>query len=82
MFSHNAQAQETARVSDVVAPALLVADLLEIQIFPRADRGMTGLDTLEDVQLRPTPFGELVDVVLSDAPGRVLLTSLTLCDPL
>jgi len=51
-----------------------VRDLFDHQLFPGADHihGKRDLDNPEAAYLRPTPHGEIFDVLLSDAPPAVL----------
>lgn len=53
---------------------LELRDLLEEQLFPGSDHihQQPPPENPEASYLRPTPFGELFDVQLSDAPGDVL----------
>jgi hypothetical protein len=72
IFTKNSQANETRHLDDGEVPADILRSLFEQQIWPRTGRGLAGLSSQEETQLRPTPFGELVDVGLSDTPARVL----------
>ena len=67
IFAQNAEANETAHL-DATVPADILVHLFEEQIYPSANRGPEP----EAAQLRPTPFGELIDVGLSDTPAQVL----------
>ena len=71
IFSQNAQATETQHLNSTLVPIDILPQLFEAQLFPKAGRGLTEA-TLEAGQLRPTPFGELLDVGLSDTPAKVL----------
>ena len=71
IFSQNAQATETQHLNNTLVPIDILPQLFEAQLFPKAGRGLTEA-TVEAGQLRPTPFGELVDVGLSDTPAEVL----------
>eukprot|EP01051_Picozoa_sp_SAG22_P027665 SAG22_NODE_9370_length_593_cov_0.726721_1_plen_136_part_01 len=71
IFSENAQATETQHLNDTEVPVDILQQLFEFQLFPRQGRGL-GEDAVEKLQLRPTPYGELVDVGLSDTPAAVL----------
>ena len=62
---------ETRHLDESVVPIDILHKLFESQIFPKAGRGQTQ-SSVEEVQLRPTPFGELIDVGLSDTPADVL----------
>lgn len=68
VFTANDQAAETAHLNETEVPASILVDLFEGQIWPSEGRGI-GPETIEESQLRPTPFGELIDVALSDSPG-------------
>lgn len=71
IFTGNEQAAETLHLNNTVTPINILHKLFESQLFPATGRGAVT-DTGEDGQLRPTPFGELVDVGLSDTPSVVL----------
>jgi hypothetical protein len=72
VFTSNAQAAETRGLKESVCPVEILADLFERQLWPyRGD--LNDPLTRESVQLRPTPFGELADVLLSDAAPAALL---------
>ena len=71
IFSENSQATESRHLNDTAVPVNMLQVLFEGQLFPKAGRGELP-NTVEDGQLRPTPFGELVDVGLSDTPAPVL----------
>ena len=65
-FRSNAAAAETRPLDEAVCPAEILVDLFEKQIWPSAGRNTGGgIDTYEEIQLRPTPFGEIADVVVS-----------------
>jgi hypothetical protein len=71
IFTENSQATETRHLNGSLVPVDILHTLFEAQLFPKQGRGGVP-DTWEDGQLRPTPFGELVDVGLSDTPAAVL----------
>ena len=71
IFSENSQAMETRHLNNTTVPVSILQTLFEGQLFPKAGRGVLP-DTAENGQLRPTPFGELVDVGLSGTPQKVL----------
>jgi hypothetical protein len=73
IFSANSQAEETAALPEAACPVQVLRDLFEGQLWPSAGRGDGTVGAVEQLQLRPTPYGELADVVVSgDAPGALL----------
>ena len=61
IFTANSQAEETSGLNETSVPVSILVDLFEGQLWPSQGHGTT-LDTIEQAQLRPTPYGELVDV--------------------
>ena len=59
IFTANREATETKALPEAVCPVEVLRDLFEMQLWPSAGRGDGSIDTVEQVQLRPTPFGEL-----------------------
>ena len=59
VFDRNDQASETAHLDENEVPNTILYDLFETQIWP--SKGRSG----EQLQLRPTPYGEIVDVAHS-----------------
>ena len=71
IFTGNYQASETKGLNETDVPVSILVDLFEGQIWPDKGRGAT-LERIEESQLRPTPYGEIVDVGLSDSPGEYM----------